>query len=155
MVVSYHVVAGFWTQDLWKNSPLNHWAISPARRLGSSKFPVTSILFPLVLLVQHLLNLPLTFLPCYLLWGPLVFTAQDSCGQPFWGSTFPFLLHFGWFSPYSSKFYLSLSLGDSLSHFPQFLACANLKVPPHLPLLSHWPLMSLLINQKPTGDKDL
>ena len=32
MVVSHHVVAGIWTQDLWKKvSALNRWAISPAR----------------------------------------------------------------------------------------------------------------------------
>jgi hypothetical protein len=30
-IVSYHVVAGNWTQDLWKSSQcLNCWAISPA-----------------------------------------------------------------------------------------------------------------------------
>ena len=31
MVVNQHVVAGNWTQDLWKSSQgFNHWAISPA-----------------------------------------------------------------------------------------------------------------------------
>jgi hypothetical protein len=32
MVVSHHVVAGNWTQDLWKSGrcALSHWAISPA-----------------------------------------------------------------------------------------------------------------------------
>jgi hypothetical protein len=35
MAVSHHVVAGIWTQDLWKSSQCsNHWAISPAPKLS-------------------------------------------------------------------------------------------------------------------------
>lgn len=34
---------------------------------------------------QYLLNLLLTLLSCYPLWGPLVFAAQNASGQPFWG----------------------------------------------------------------------
>jgi hypothetical protein len=38
----------------------------------------------------------------------------------------------------------------SLSHI---LALENLRVPPHLPLPSHWPLASLLIDQKQLGTR--
>ena len=34
IVVSHHVVAGIWTQDLWAVSALTHWAISTALKLG-------------------------------------------------------------------------------------------------------------------------
>jgi hypothetical protein len=50
MVVSHHVVAGIWTQDLQKSSRvLNHWAISPAPiflflLLGSIKPKASSML---------------------------------------------------------------------------------------------------------------
>jgi hypothetical protein len=64
----------------------------------------------------------------------------------------------GWlaFSPAAPETHPSpQSHGGSQSPFFQFLAHANLKIPLHLPLPRHWPLASLLIDQKPTGDKDL
>jgi hypothetical protein len=38
---------------------------------------------------------------------------------------------------------------------PCVLACPTLKIPACLPLPSHWPLTSLLVNQNLIGDKDL
>jgi hypothetical protein len=58
------------------------------------------------------------------------------------------------FSPSAPTSHLSfLSHGNSLS-FSQFLAHTNLK-DPHLPLLSLWPLTSVLFNQKSIRNKDL
>jgi hypothetical protein len=49
MAVSHHVVAGNWTQDLWKS--FNHWAISSAQPLASyltlSSVRLSHTLFPI------------------------------------------------------------------------------------------------------------
>jgi hypothetical protein len=68
------------------------------------------------------------------------------CPGCFWaallGAVFSLLLPFGWSSLCSSKSDLSLSPshGHSVSPAPFSLACANIRVLPHLPLPSHWPL---------------
>ena len=40
MVWDTHVVAGIWTQDLWKISVFNHWAISPGQSFVICKYTV-------------------------------------------------------------------------------------------------------------------
>lgn len=85
------------------------------------------------------------------------------CPRHFWavlpGGAFLFLLPFRWS-------YLCCSKSDPfptttrvmaihISSFSQFQSRANLRIPPHLPLSSHCLLASLLIDQKPNGDKNL
>jgi hypothetical protein len=56
MVVSHHVVAGIWTQDLWKSSALNRWAISPDPQPSILILHAGSTLSPPIFLDYYLLK---------------------------------------------------------------------------------------------------
>lgn len=110
------------------------WNALPTLRLGSSNPPSATILFPHVLQAQHLLSLPLTLLPYYRLWSPLVFAGQHASGQPFWR-----LLSLCSYTsddlPSAARSLIHLSSpshGNFASPPSCILTLANLRVPPHL-----------------------
>jgi hypothetical protein len=61
MVVSHHVVAGIWTQDLWKSSqcsyPLSHLTSPPDTNLKNNKSVVKIVAVKLVDIVVHVCTL--------------------------------------------------------------------------------------------------
>jgi hypothetical protein len=70
MVVSHHVVAGNWTQDLWKSSSaLNHWANFPAP-LSWFLLPGPKVFFAIYLVWESLQLILFESLLC--IWTPLL-----------------------------------------------------------------------------------